>query len=925
MADEHGVAGLVAAVLNGKVSSSDASRLLEQLPGDPEDASTRWNEVAELIGSIGAEPSVLRATTMIELGEHAARPLGPRAQGVVLLLGSRRLADDRISERVRGFLDRAVAYFAESPELRLTARRLRLQVLRKAGAYEELDREVPSVITEAEQRASRADLCMALFEKAEAAMQRGRAADSLETIRTARHVRECQVDEATVPVIEPYRLAGRHGVIAREAGRFEEALGALEDARTLALAAGDPSYASFALSETGITWGYFGDHERGRQIMEQAAAEAEAAGRPDWAAHWGYRLSAGSAEGNEPEGSPWQRACALLERHPERADEAVPLLRACLKEARSNHDPSYELAARHGLAVALLRTGRTVQAELSFRVAVGAARRLGDQLQEVHCRTNLARCLLVRKRLEEALAEVRPAMELGERLCRRSAAAELRQSIALALGKAYDVAVIIASASYRPSPGMIAAGADPAGFEPRPDTLLEIGQRARAATMTEALRAGRSVEDAGPSELVDAMLRLRAAEAAVQLAAAEHRHLAEAIAEREDSAAALTRQAARSGVRLSVSSDPVPLDELSGSLAPGEVLVDLLTVPEGVAVTCLTSEGSASTTFAHWPQEERMRLLRRLQRTRRELLGAHPDDREEAEEDAARALGVLDASLWSHIASVVGEAGARPPDRIMLTPENELFQAPYWRLASRFPDCAVSVLPTPGALPILRARASDGRRPWVSVADPSSTLRHAARDIPAELGYEACAPRTGALLSALPAAGRVHFACHGHFNALSAFRTGLEVEADAERDPLGAPIPRAADGLELFTAAQITGRLHLPHCALVVLAACDSGLPRLHGASEFTSLPGAFLVAGARNVVASLWPAHDGAAALLMNAFYTAGPEHPSAALASARARLATMSRAEAAERLGTSRLPRGDPPFSDSVYTDCFQHYGVD
>ncbi len=121
------------------------------------------------------------------------------------------------------------------------------------------------------------------------------------------------------------------------------------------------------------------------------------------------------------------------------------------------------------------------------------------------------------------------------------------------------------------------------------------------------------------------------------------------------------------------------------------------------------------------------------------------------------------------------------------------------------------------------------------------------------------------------------------------------------------------------------GRLHLPHCALVVLAACDSGLPQLHAASEFTNLPGAFLVAGTRNVVASLWPTHDGAAALLMNAFYTAYTTSASAALAAARARLAAMSRAGASARLGTSDLPYGDPPFGAVIHTDCFQHFGVD
>lgn len=62
-----------------------------------------------------------------------------------------------------------------------------------------------------------------------------------------------------------------------------------------------------------------------------------------------------------------------------------------------------------------------------------------------------------------------------------------------------------------------------------------------------------------------------------------------------------------------------------------------------------------------------------------------------------------------------------------------------------------------------------------------------------------------------------------------------------------------------------------------------------------------------------------------MHAFYEAYTTSPSAALATARARLAAMSRAEASARLGTTDLPYGDKPFGASIYTDCFQHYGVD
>src|SRR5262249_62218297 len=102
------------------------------------------------------------------------------------------------------------------------------------------------------------------------------------------------------------------------------------------------------------------------------------------------------------------------------------------------------------------------------------------------------------------------------------------------------------------------------------------------------------------------------------------------------------------------------------------------------------------------------------------------------------------------------------------------------------------------------------------------------------------------------------------------------------------------DGLR--RVADVLARGRLPRCRLVVLAACRSGLPRQHAADEFTSLPGAFLVAGAAGVIASLWPVDDGASYLLMEEYFAAwassgGDEpSPSAALLRARPRLAALT-----------------------------------
>ena len=132
------------------------------------------------------------------------------------------------------------------------------------------------------------------------------------------------------------------------------------------------------------------------------------------------------------------------------------------------------------------------------------------------------------------------------------------------------------------------------------------------------------------------------------------------------------------------------------------------------------------------------------------------------------------------------------------------------------------------------------------------------------------------------------------------------------------------------TVSQIVGEAHLQQCWLAVLSACETGLPRLHPASEFTSLPAAFLIAGARNVVASLWRTHDGATALLMKEFYkyfdADGRQSPSRALQFARKRLAELKYAEVVEWLESDKfIPKRKQPFDHPVFLDAFQHYGID
>jgi len=157
-----------------------------------------------------------------------------------------------------------------------------------------------------------------------------------------------------------------------------------------------------------------------------------------------------------------------------------------------------------------------------------------------------------------------------------------------------------------------------------------------------------------------------------------------------------------------------------------------------------------------------------------------------------------------------------------------------------------------------------------------------------------------ALRRLMPQSHSVHVATHGFF-ADPAFRSVLGHDPSGEqlfsgntelataplaqvtvRNPLllsglvlaGANLPPKTDKLGLptgddglLTAEEIVS-LDLRSTDLVVLSACDTGLGKVAGGEGVMGLTRAFHLAGARNVVASLWRVDDRATAALMRVFY---------------------------------------------------------
>ncbi|MFL5659578.1 MAG: CHAT domain-containing protein [Ktedonobacteraceae bacterium] len=212
-------------------------------------------------------------------------------------------------------------------------------------------------------------------------------------------------------------------------------------------------------------------------------------------------------------------------------------------------------------------------------------------------------------------------------------------------------------------------------------------------------------------------------------------------------------------------------------------------------------------------------------------------------------------------------------ERLILAPEGighllpwgVLIERAGWRTPAGLPLPLVT-LPALGILPRLMRRARRSSGPALVVGNPRGDLRYAgveAKEVAERFRTKpllGAAATKSAVLARFPDATLIHLATHAFFDADNPLESGIVL----------------ADGV--LTAREVLQ--HRLQADLLILSACESGRVGSLGGEELAGLSQAFLQAGVRSLLVSLWQVDDQATGELIKAFYGARQDGADKALA---------------------------------------------
>lgn len=740
------------------------------------------------------------------------------------------------------------------------------------------------------------------------------------------------------------RTLNNRGVLARQLGLYEEALDLYGRSLALFEKLGERRWRARSLGNLGLLFAELGDFERARQHLERALAAwrelgdraGESVALTQLGRNWGLAGDAAQSAGH------YRQALLIDRQGGSRRAQALSL--AGLAGALSDGGAPADALPLFGEAIGLLRAegdranlayilckqgeaahaaGRPGEAAAALAESLQLARANGLRATEV-CAEKETAGLLSRQGDEPgALIHLEAALAVADGLRRELISPELRASYSRIEREAHERHVAIWMALDRAEPG--------GGFASR---ALEASERARARTFVELLAEARADLRAGVSpekaaRLASAVQRLAAKnERALAAAADERTRLESEMLEIEREVDRLETEIRRENPRWAELERPPALsaEAMRGLLDPDSVLLVYFLAEERSFL--FRVEPAQVEAFELGPRREIEAAARRFYQ---ELASPGREPPAAGAEVARLVLGPL--------------AGRLDGRRLVVVPDGALAYLPFGALplpAASAPSLAsgasvasaasaasaapggpellmdgrsVVHLPSIAALALLRSAAGrpPAPRPLAIFADPlydeadpriaravgepapaaaarwprlPGTRREAetiAALIPGAAVAEGYAARRDEVLGDRLADFRmVHFATHGSIDAARPALSGLVLSTF---DPQGRPIEgmlRLGDIYNLRLSAD-----------LVVLSGCRTALGEEIRGEGLVGITRGFFYAGARRVLASLWPVEDFATAALMQSFYRslAAGERPETALRIAQRELREQRR----------------------------------
>jgi CHAT domain-containing protein len=413
----------------------------------------------------------------------------------------------------------------------------------------------------------------------------------------------------------------------------------------------------------------------------------------------------------------------------------------------------------------------------------------------------------------------------------------------------------------------------------RPDRAFQASERLRAYAIAPIVSG--AVSAAASAKLQELRARIQQLQSAVEQenakpGAERHARAAELFTAKlisaERSWQELQDQSAAESTAMAMT-----VDEVQQSLPPDTGLLEYVVGEDRVMILLVTRTKIASST-SRIPADDlnaRISLLR-------DLVSRPESERWTA--PAAALAGILLTPVAERLSTL---------RKLYIVPDGALNYVPYAILPlgsdgrPLVGSIAVAQLP---AASWLRAGAprpppADG---LLAIAPASAHLRHATEEVraAAELWPANSMTLVGrqatesAVTKAAGGFGVLHFATHGTFDRLNPLFSALQLE----------PADGADGRLEVHEIIRM--RLNV---GLVTLSACETALGTgyfsdVPSGGEFIGLTGAFLVAGARSVLATLWRIDDAATVQFMREYYRrVRTEGKSRALASTQRHLQSI------------------------------------